>query len=194
MKSIYRLKPWKDRHLQGLVKWLTLHGMNANGVTILGLISGLTASGLLLKGFRGLGLVLLLFSVFADLLDGAVARYQGRCLLSGKLIDATSDRLVEIAWVGSLIAVHQLPWWGALLPIGSLLLFLGRYIAFRHRKNTSYVMVTRFERMSVMICALVIPWSFVVYPLFLGTIIGTFVSTVQIFWAMKANSMMVPAC
>lgn len=179
-KGIYRLKPWKDRRLQRLATWLHKLHCSANLITFVGLILGL--SGALSLGIHQTfwGIILIFGSVFTDLLDGTVARIDNQETVGGKMFDAISDRLVESSLVGALIYLGQLPWWGWLLPLGSVLLLINRYLAFYLSINTSFVLIARFERMAAIIAIIVMPWPWFTHSLYFFAIGGTFISNLMI--------------
>jgi phosphatidylglycerophosphate synthase len=67
-------------------RWLAMRGAHANVVTLVGLVFGLMAAGLLAAGFSGLIVALpLLAGRIADGLDGAVARVRGKSDFGGYL-------------------------------------------------------------------------------------------------------------
>ncbi|OYW58871.1 MAG: phosphatidylglycerophosphate synthase [Rhodobacterales bacterium 32-66-7] len=67
-------------------RWLAARGATANAVTLVGLVLGLVAAGLLALGHAGwLVVVFLLASRLADGLDGAVARAHGKTDFGGFL-------------------------------------------------------------------------------------------------------------
>lgn len=179
-KGIYRLKPWKDRRLRRLAKWLHKLNCSANLVTCFGLILGLLGAISLGIHQPFLGMVLILSSIFTDLLDGTIARLSNKETISGKLFDAITDRIVESSLVGALIYLGQLPWWGWLLPLGSVLLLIHRCLAFRLYINTSFVLIARFERMAAIIGVIIFPRLWVTHFFYLIIICGTFCSIIMI--------------
>jgi len=84
-----------DRRLAPLSRALLRLGITPNHVTVCGTAIALGAPVLLIAG-RPLaaGIVWLVGSSF-DLLDGALARSQGRATRSGALLDSTLDRIAE---------------------------------------------------------------------------------------------------
>lgn len=187
-RSIYRLKPFKDRSLFPLAKWFMKHQVTANQVTMCGLFLGIFAAIFIMEKLYIWGILAIILSVFADLLDGTLARLSQKTAPSGKFFDAISDRVVEIAWVGALVFNSKIPWWSSLLPFGSIMLLITRSLAYRQGLETSFVSVTRFERVVAIIGSLLIPWPLVVNLLFIMVIIGTFTSGISIFiviWLQK---------
>lgn len=180
MTGVYALKPWKDRELRGLTQWLANHGVNAGQITCLGLFLGIVAAGLIWNHQRLAGLLLLGLSVLADLLDGSMARFTKTDSFQGKIFDAVSDRIVETAWIITLIVKGLLPWWGILLALGSITLLFCRYWAYRQGQDTSYVLVARFERMLVLVCVLVFPRRALTHFLAAAVIVGTWISVFKV--------------
>lgn len=80
-----------DAPLNQSGRWLAARGASANAVTLVGLGLGLAAAGMIVAGWSG-GLValVLLASRLADGLDGAVARARGKTDFGGYL-DIVSD-------------------------------------------------------------------------------------------------------
>jgi phosphatidylglycerophosphate synthase len=80
-----------DTPLNESGRWLAARGASANAVTLVGLGLGLAAAGLIVAGWSGLLVaVILLASRLADGLDGAVARARGKTDFGGYL-DIVSD-------------------------------------------------------------------------------------------------------
>lgn len=178
MRGVYALKPWKDRVLHGLAKNVGKY-LSANVITGISLCTGVSAA-FLWRSNPYASIILLLMSVFGDLLDGTIARLQGASTLYGKLFDAVSDRIVETSWVGMLVFTCQIPWWGVFMPIGSIVLLFCRYLAYCHGQETSYILVTRFERVAAMLVAGVLPWTQMAHLLFFIVTIGTWSSVMAI--------------
>lgn len=179
-RGIYHFKPWKDRKLQRLAIWLQKHNFSANVITFCGLLFGLSGALTLAKHHPFWGLILIISSIFTDLLDGTVARIGNQETVGGKMFDAISDRLVESSLVAALIYLGQLPWWGWLLPLGSVLLLINRYLAFCLSINTSFVFIARFERMAAIIAIIAIPRPWLTHSLYFLAIGGTFISNLMI--------------
>jgi phosphatidylglycerophosphate synthase len=179
-RGIYRLKPYKDQKLATLANWLHSRQISANIITFSGLICGLLAALCLFKSQTYWGLTFILSSIFADMLDGTVARLSKTETLNCKLFDSVCDRVVETAWVGALIYTGLIPWWGWLLPLVSVMLLCSRYWAYRHDLETSFIMVARFERMAAIISLIIIPWRWLTLSFFLLVVIGTFIANLAI--------------
>jgi phosphatidylglycerophosphate synthase len=80
-----------DTPLNESGRWLAARGASANAVTLVGLGLGLAAAGLIMAGWSGvLVALILLASRLADGLDGAVARARGKTDFGGYL-DIVSD-------------------------------------------------------------------------------------------------------
>lgn len=178
--SIYCLKPFKDRQLRQLAAWLRRHHITANKITIMGFITGLAAFACLLGNRRLPGLALVFLSVLADLLDGTVARLGDPETLRGKLIDGICDRITETFWVSGLILTGTLPWWGGFLPLGSWTLLMARWLGYRKGMGTSFVLVTRFERVLAILGVWVIPQNQTPWLFYLLVTGGTFLSVAAI--------------
>ena len=179
----YVLKPYKDAKLKTLANWLKEHRVNANLITAVGLCLGLGAAAGILTGQIWLGLGLLGLSVMADLLDGTLARLSPPGQFSGKLLDAGSDRAVELAWIGALIVTGRLNLWALTLGLGSVLLLFCRCLAYWRGVDSSVVICTRFGRMTALIAVVVLPWRAAASWLYYLVTAGTLISSLQILSA-----------
>lgn len=180
IRGLYRLKPYKDRKLISVANWLFRHQVKANYITISGLINGLCAALCILQHQSFWGILFILISIFADLLDGTVARLEKKDSLSGKLLDSVSDRLVESALVGALISTNILPLWGWVLPFGSVILLLNRFWSYRLGIETSFIVVARFERMIAILGVMLLPWRWFSISLYLIVTGGILISNILI--------------
>jgi phosphatidylglycerophosphate synthase len=178
--GIYRLKPYKDQQLSVLANWLYSKHINANTITFSGLVFGLLAAVCLCTGRICWGLVFILFSIFADILDGTVARVSQKVSLQGKLFDSICDRVVEVAWVGALIYIDFIPWWGWVLPLSSAVLLFNRFWAYHYHIDTSFIMIARFERVAAILGIIIVPWPWITHSFFLLVSLGTFIASLSI--------------
>jgi archaetidylinositol phosphate synthase len=92
--------------------WLTRLPVSANGWTGLGLAAGLLAALAVAGGRLAAGGLLLLFSGFCDLADGAVARERGSASREGAYLDTLADRFSEAAVVFGLLVAPLPPLFG----------------------------------------------------------------------------------
>ncbi len=93
-----------NRHARGfftslftpLARWLLRIGVSADAVTIAG-TAGVILGGLVLYplGFLWWGSVVIAFFAFSDVVDGIMARLQGRSGGWGNFLDSTLDRLAD---------------------------------------------------------------------------------------------------
>ncbi|CAN5231227.1 CDP-alcohol phosphatidyltransferase family protein [soil metagenome] len=94
--------------LQPLGERLARTGVSADAVTVLGTV-GVVAAALafVARGQLLAGCLLITVFVLFDLVDGALARAQGRSSVWGAVLDSTCDRVADAAIFGALI------WWYA---------------------------------------------------------------------------------
>ena len=85
-----QLRPWVDRSLDPLGRWLYERGVAANHITIAGAFLGVLAFTFIVAALPHIALWLLILNRFADGLDGAVARSAGQTDFGG-YIDLVSD-------------------------------------------------------------------------------------------------------
>lgn len=179
-RGIYGLKPYKDRKLHAFANWLAIHRVSANMITFTGLVFGLSAAACLLFRQPLWGFAFILLSVFADILDGTVARLNQQATLTGRKFDAVCDRMVETTCVGALICSGIIPWWGGLLPLGSIMLLFTRTWAYRNGLDTSFVIVARFERITAIVSIVLFSWNWFTMVFFLLVVFGTLISNLMI--------------
>lgn len=108
-----------DAPLNQSGRWLAARGASANAVTLVGLGLGLAAAGMIVAGWSG-GLValVLLASRLADGLDGAVARARGKTDFGGFL-----DIVCDFTFYGAIPLAFVLRDPGANGVAGAFLLF-----------------------------------------------------------------------
>jgi phosphatidylglycerophosphate synthase len=82
--------------IEGTARFCIKKGLNADHITWIAFLSGVTSSFAILLGLPLPGLALLWISGYLDAVDGTVARIQGSSSPWGTLLDITFDRLVEI--------------------------------------------------------------------------------------------------
>ncbi len=91
------LREWAQQRVRPLVLALDRLGLTPNSVSVIGLLISIAAGWIAAKGGLFLGaLVLLVGSVF-DMLDGNLARLQGKVSRQGAFLDSNFDRLAEAA-------------------------------------------------------------------------------------------------
>ncbi len=91
------LREWAQQRIRPLVLALDRMGLTPNAVSLIGLLISILAGWIAAKGglFPG-ALVLLVGSIF-DMLDGNLARLQGKVSRQGAFLDSNYDRLAEAA-------------------------------------------------------------------------------------------------
>jgi archaetidylinositol phosphate synthase len=80
-------------------------GISANALTIAGMLVGVGAAALVFTQHAGWGFMVLWFSGIIDAADGTLARLTKATPL-GAILDITFDRVVEIAVIAALAALH----------------------------------------------------------------------------------------
>lgn len=93
----HRLRPFIDRSLSATATQIAATGVTANQLTVLGLLTGLSAAAVIASGRPGLGLLLFLAGRLVDGLDGAVARSGGTTSDLGGYLDIVFDFVVYAA-------------------------------------------------------------------------------------------------
>ena len=105
-------------------------GLNANALSILALIVSVAAAVLYSRSDAILGALVLILSVFLDMLDGAVARATQTASKFGAVLDHVLDRYVEYFVVIGIVAGGFTDWfWGLFALIGMLMASYSRAAA-----------------------------------------------------------------
>jgi archaetidylinositol phosphate synthase len=87
--------------LDAIAKGCQRIGISANTLTVIGMLVGVAAAGLIVAEFFVAGFVVLWLSGLIDAADGTLARLSGPSPL-GAILDITFDRVVEIAMIVAL--------------------------------------------------------------------------------------------
>src|SRR6266542_1542304 len=123
------LRPNIERLLTPVVRGLARAGITPNQITVvgtLGVVGG--ALGLFPTGHLFAGTIVCTVFVFADTIDGLLARVTGSTGAWGAFLDSTLDRIVEAAVFGGL---------GLWLLAAASLVTLGQRVLVVHRGATA---------------------------------------------------------
>ncbi len=106
-----------------LVAALDAMGVGPDGLTVAGLFLNLGAAAVVATGHLGWGAGAFLFASVFDMLDGSLARRQGRSTDRGAFLDSTLDRVSETALFVALLHDHSLrpygpDWLGVVILLG----------------------------------------------------------------------------
>jgi phosphatidylglycerophosphate synthase len=93
--------------LDRIVGALAATGVNPNFLTFLGLLVNFGAAANFAVGNFRTGALLILFAGFLDMLDGQVARRQGRVTAFGAFYDSTLDRYADMALYMGLLVYYS---------------------------------------------------------------------------------------
>jgi CDP-diacylglycerol--glycerol-3-phosphate 3-phosphatidyltransferase len=152
---------WGSRLVEPIARFLQRLGLSPNGVTILGFFMTTAVAAVLATGRLRISGVLLILTLGADALDGALARLTGTTSRFGAFLDSTLDRWAEVALYGALIW-HYLKLGqdtAVLLATGamaaSLLVSYTRARAEGVGLECKEGLLTRFERMAILILGLI---------------------------------------
>ncbi len=144
--------------VRGLLRPLAalFYGINPNTLTLLGLGMGLGAGYFFALSKGLLGGLFLLAAGFFDVLDGAVAREQGRVTPFGGFLDSVTDRYGDAAvflglMYGDLIDLPGGWLWGGLALVGSLMVSYTRARAEAAGVKIQVGIAERAERMLIII-------------------------------------------
>jgi CDP-diacylglycerol--glycerol-3-phosphate 3-phosphatidyltransferase len=151
-------------------------GVHPNTMTLLGSLLTVAVAVVLASGRLTLGGWLLVFIAPIDALDGALARVVGRKSRFGALLDSTLDRVSEAALLAGLAAhyLQQGDSTGVMLSIvavaGGALVSYTRARAEALGFTCKVGVLTRLERMAVLVIGLIVGWPTVaLWVLAVGT-------------------------
>ncbi len=152
MLSIFKNKT--TRLLSPITAVLVKAGLKPNHLTFLGLILGFAASLFIAKSNEIGGALLLMVSGLMDMLDGALARNEGKMTDFGGFLDSVFDRYVDVAIFISL-GVYGVNWLLVALALsGALLVSYTRARAEKIIEKCDVGIAERGERMLILIAGL----------------------------------------
>src|SRR2546423_1883874 len=93
--------------LDRIVGALAATGVNPNFLTFLGLVVNFGAAAMFAIGHFFTGALIIFFAGFLDMLDGQVARRQGRVTAFGAFYDSTLDRYADMALYMGLLVYYS---------------------------------------------------------------------------------------
>jgi CDP-diacylglycerol--glycerol-3-phosphate 3-phosphatidyltransferase len=146
-----------------LVPFLSKLGLTPDLLTWMGLIINLAAAVVVACDYLLIGGILVAFSGFFDVFDGALARYTQKTTTFGALLDSTFDRISEAALLSGLMVYYFKS--GDLLVISLLIValifsFLISYIRARAEGlgiDCKVGFFTRMERVIIVVIGLIFP-------------------------------------
>ena len=165
-----------DRIMRPIGRALGRTGVSPDTVTLLGVLIQVGAAWLILDGRLLLAGLVSIAAGISDVLDGAIAKAQGRTGKFGALLDSTTDRLADalfflpIAWLYSVspdTPSHDVPW-VAVVALVALVekLRADRFVLLDtqwltpHLQRFGAVQVSRREYMHVLTRAVALPRKF----------------------------------
>ncbi|MBA2725974.1 MAG: CDP-alcohol phosphatidyltransferase family protein [Actinobacteria bacterium] len=156
-----------DRIMRTIGRALGRTGVSPDTVTLLGVLIQVGAAWLILDGRLLLAGLVSIAAGISDVLDGAIAKAQGRTGKFGALLDSTTDRLADalfflpIAWLYAVspdTPSRDVPWVAVVALVALVAGFLVSYIKARAESlgfECDVGIAERAERVIVTIVALV---------------------------------------
>lgn len=132
-----KIKLQKDKMLLPILAGLTFLRISPLFLSLAALIAGILAA-IFFDRSKDLFLILVIINFFLDLLDGALARYQGKNSGQGWWFDYILDRIVVIFVMGAVIFSVGFEFVYAAVPLTYLLVHL-IYMFFRKKLVVLYV-------------------------------------------------------
>ncbi len=177
--------------LNSVARALVATGITPNILTLVGLAAMCAISVLLGFGYFALGGALIIVAGLFDSLDGTLARLTNRATAFGAFLDSTTDRFAEGAlFLGIMYAFLQrgialAAYIIFLAMLGSLMVSYARARAEGIGVKCDEGLLTRFERMGVLVIGLILTAFFGDTPLLIAlALIAIFanVTAVQRMW------------
>jgi len=176
---------WSGRVVEPIARLLGSLGLTPNAVTVLGCLLTAAVAGVLASGQTQLAGVLLILTLGADAIDGALARMMNAVSRFGAFLDSTLDRWTEVFLFSALIW-HFLQTdqdTGVMLAAAamatSLLVSYTRARAEGVGLTCKAGLLTRFERLVIFIAGLIfnqIIWALWIIALLAG------ITAIQRIW------------
>jgi CDP-diacylglycerol--glycerol-3-phosphate 3-phosphatidyltransferase len=147
-----------------IVRPIAKIGISPNTLTILGFLLSIAVAYLVARGMLLGGGLLLLFSGWFDLLDGALARLTGRVTRFGALLDSSLDRFSEAIVLCGLLFFYHGSFQESVLIfatlIGSVMVSYIRARAEGLGLECKVGLFTRPERLILVALGLILGWFF----------------------------------
>jgi CDP-diacylglycerol---glycerol-3-phosphate 3-phosphatidyltransferase len=155
-----------DANMRPVGRALSRTGLNANAVTVAGVVVQAGAAAAILDGRLVLAGLVSIFAGVLDALDGAIAKAQGKATKFGALLDSTTDRLSDalfflpLAWLYGVAPEGgdgEDPAVAGLALIALVLSFLVSYVKARAEGlglDCKVGIAERFERLAIIILGL----------------------------------------
>ncbi len=166
-------------------------GVSANTLTWLGLGLSIGVAYFLAQGYLKVGGVLIILVGILDGLDGALARFKGRASRFGAFLDSTLDRFSEaVIYLGLLIFYTQRHVGQETLLIyativGSLMVSYARARAEGLGVECKKGLLTRFERLFVLVCGLILDQTLI--ALWIVAILSNFTALQRMYSVWQAT-------
>ena len=166
-------------------------GMTPNALTIIGFLAMCVIGVVLANGYLALGGVLIILAGIFDALDGSLARLTNRVTKFGAFLDSTTDRFAEGAvYLGIMYWYLQhgatfVAYLVYFTLLGSLMVSYARARAEGIGVECKEGMMTRFERIALLIIGLILTAFFGDLPVFaVLAILAVFtnITAVQRMW------------
>jgi len=157
--------------LNVIARWLGAIGLTPNGLTLIGFLAMCGVGVVLAFGNFALGGLLIIVAGILDALDGSLARLTNRVTKFGAFLDSTTDRFAEGAlYFGILYSFMQRGMNWVAYPVfftllGSLMVSYARARAEGIGVQMKEGLMTRFERIALLVIGLFLTAFFGDYPI-----------------------------
>ena len=193
-----KFQEWVRAGARRLVPLLRILGLSPNALTMLGLFVCAASSTLIALGYLPVGGIVLLVASGFDILDGAMARGNGRMYRYGAFLDSTTDRYAESFTYIALLYYFLFRTHSSVEPMlvifaltGSLLVSYVRARAQSLGFDANGGLLARPERVVITVAGLIIPPA-LFWALWVLAVL-TNVTAVQRVWLVWQQSRRTPA-
>ncbi len=188
-------RDWGARVVEPIARLLSRLGVTPNMITLLGFLLTLVVAIVLATGRTQLAGVLLIATLGADAVDGTLARLTGTSTKFGAFLDSTLDRWAEIAIYFALAWHYTQTGQGSAALVATAAMATSLMVSYtRARAEGIGVplkegLLTRLERMIILIVALILP-SLLLWALWSIAILAgvTAVQRILATWRMTQSS------
>jgi phosphatidylglycerophosphate synthase len=153
-------------------------GLSPNQLSVIGLLSGLVAAGLVVAGHLEAGLAALAFSQIIDGLDGGVARRYGLQSPSGERLEVIFDRACELAFFLALAYVGLASFRMAFLAFTAILLIT--WIEPRSKFDPGFKRFMMYFGYAAMVLFQVRGFEIALHVVFFANLLGFVIGTILV--------------
>jgi CDP-diacylglycerol--glycerol-3-phosphate 3-phosphatidyltransferase len=148
---------YDERIARALPSWVFHKSVHPNALSLLGVVVSLGGAWAFAEGAFRVGAVIVLLGGVFDLVDGVVARRQGRVTTFGGFLDSSLDRVVDMALLLGLVLHYASRGAGALAGLAALALIATVLVSYTKARAESVLpdfeggLLERAERIVILV-------------------------------------------